>query len=468
MHNKLFEILEELSKTSSTNAKVKILEENKNNEALRQYLNYATNKLITFGISDLPEYTLDTRVNGDNSDLFFILCDQLSRRVVTGNMARTAIINRLQHCSELGNKWYRRALQKDMSSIGLGRSLLDKAFGESKKFKLGLAEEPEALDKIPEDTQGYVDVKENGYRTTISFVDDKVDVIYSGRSGIIAENFYFLREELETLVKSFPDDIGASIVLDGEVHIDQDNHKVTSLYGFKWQTKEDFIGKSGKLKKRAWETYKAREAIILEYREKAKFVIFDIIPIDAWNRQYYDKTIEHRKKHLEQINKFIKELNLKQIEIVPTKIAKNKTEAIKIAQEYIDHGFEGGIFKPFGEMYTWRRWRSWIKIKRIVDFTVALTKYEIQKDKYNSDGSLKEPMACPIYGVDKFGNEHKIGTGDKSIFSEEIRIDMLKNWDTNYKGKLYDCEAQEPSKVSHKYINPRLTRRRLDRSSLED
>lgn len=76
-------------------------------------------------------------------------------------------------------------------------------------------------------------------------------------------------------------------------------------------------------------------------------------------------------------------------------------------------------------------------------------------------------MVGAIWGVDKYGNEHKIGTGDESVFSEKIRADMFNNWDS-YKGVIYDCTTQEPSKASSKYINPRLIAKRLDLNSLTD
>lgn len=467
--NNFLTILELLEKTSSSNEKVDILRRNSSNDQLKYILDVATNKKITLGIAEIKEINISNmnRSYVDIFDNFKSLVSALSTRAITGNNARQEIWSFLCACSDLERKWYSRILMKDLSSIGLGQSLIDKAFDENNKFKLGLAEEVEALDKIDDDQDGHLDKKCNGFRTTALIDEGKVDIIYSGRNGIKADNFYFIKDELEQLANYLGKDF-LNATYDGELHVDDDAHKTTSLYGFKWCVEEDFLGKNGKVKAKAYEAYKSREAEILEYKRRAKYVIFDFIPKENWNKREYNKILSERKKDLVEIEKAIKTLGLKQIEVVPTEYVKNKTEAIKAAQKWIDLGFEGGIFKPSNGVYVWKRWRSWVKIKKEVTFSIKLTRYEIQKDKHNSDGSLKKPMACPIYGIDKYGVEHKIGTGDSSVFSEKIRIDMLVNWDAKYKGEIYDCSAQEPSKVSGKYINPRLDRKRLDRNSLED
>lgn len=458
------EILELLEKTSSTNDKIEILKKNSDNKELRKYLELTLSKHITFGIAELPEYELETRTGTDEFDLFQGLCEGLHRRVYTGKAAKEAITNLLKYTSPEYNKWYRKCLQKDLSSIGLGQSVVDKAFGTTTKFKLGLAEEQEELDKIDDEQDGYLDKKCNGFRTTVPVEDGKIKVIYSGRNGIEAENFYFIEEELEALVKYLGKEF-LSAIYDGEMHVDDDAHKTTSLYGFKWQVEEDFLGKNGKVKVKAYEKYKSREAEILEYQRRAKFTIFDFIPKENWDKQVYDKVLSERKKDLVTIEKAIKALGLKQIEVVPTEYVKNKHLAIKAAQKWIDKGFEGGIFKVSNGCYQWKRWRTWVKCKREVTFEIQLTNYVVQKDKYNPDGTLKPKMIGKVIGLDRFGNLQEVGTGE--VLDEKTRIDMFNNWDAKYKGKIYQCSAQESSKVSGKYINPRLDMERLDRIDLD-
>lgn len=74
-------------------------------------------------------------------------------------------------------------------------------------------------------------------------------------------------------------------------------------------------------------------------------------------------------------------------------------------------------------------------------------------------------MVGKVIGIDRHENIHEVGTGE--VLDEKTRIDMYKYWDTKYKGKIYQCSAQESSKVSGKYINPRLDLYRPDRSSLD-
>ena len=74
-------------------------------------------------------------------------------------------------------------------------------------------------------------------------------------------------------------------------------------------------------------------------------------------------------------------------------------------------------------------------------------------------------MIGKVIGLDRFGNLQEVGTGE--VLDEKTRIDMFNNWDAKYKGKIYQCSAQESSKVSGKYINPRLDMERLDRIDLD-
>lgn len=466
MDKTYIDILELLEKESSTLKKIAIIRENISNTQLKEYLKLSLSKDITFGVIEFDFTVGDGRFDDVRAfENFISLTDQLSKRELTGNSALDRIKEVFSWFNKSQCKWFKKCLQKDLSSIGIGQSLFDKAYDEKTKFKLGLAEEVEALDMIDDEIPGYLDKKCNGYRTTIFVEDSKIDIIYSGRSGIEAKNFYFIKDELESLVSKLPD-FFKNGVYDGEMHVDDDNHLTTTLYGFKWRSKDEFMGKKG-LKEKAWSDYCLREQEVLDLQSRAKFVIFDYIPRLNWDKQAYSKILVERKRDLETINCAISELGLKQIEIVPTEWVKTKTEAIKAAQKWINLGFEGGVFKVYNGCYQWKRWRTWIKIKKECSFSIQLTRFDKQKEKWDTSGNLKPDMVGAIWGVDKFGNEHKIGTGDESVFSEKIRADMFNNWDS-YKGVIYDCTAQEPSKASNKYINPRLIAKRLDLNSLTD
>lgn len=464
MTKTFIDILEELEKISSTNDKIDLIKANKDNVELKEFLRLALDKNITFGIADIEdvkEYATIGVFNRFNN--FIILVNKLQARELTGNDARDEINKFLSRGGGNDNKWYINCLKKDLASIGFGQRNFEDAYDEKGfKFRLMLAAPEEELDKI-EDEAGWLDKKANGVCTIIRIENSKLEVIYGGRNGLVADSFYFLKDELETLC-SDPRVI-SDCVFHGETHVLDCLEDTMSLYGFKYRTQADFMGKKG-LKEKAWADYQLDEERINKFKLDAKFCIFEQLTLDEWDTQICTRICDDRKASLEKLQKVIDDLGLKRIEIIPTKKVPNQAAGIEEAQILIKkHKLEGGIYKRGSGVYEWKRSRNSVKIKEVVDFEIEFDTFEIQKDKYNSDGSKKAPMIGKVWGHDLTGNNYKIGTG--KALPEDIRIDMLNNWDSKYKGKIGTCSAQRPSDKG-KYICARLDIIRLDRNSLAD
>lgn len=325
-----------------------------------------------------------------------------------------------------------------------------------------LAAPEEELENL-DDEPGWLDKKANGVCTIIDMEDGKLGVIYGGRNGLIADNFYFLKEELEILCSD--PRVMSDCVFHGETHVLDCLEDTMSLYGFKVRPQSEFIGAKGKLKEKAWADYQEKEARISVFRDDAKFCIFEQLTADEWRTQACTRICDDRKAETAKLQKIITELGLKRIEVIPTERVPNHAVAIEKAQGWIKRKFEGGIYKRGKGVYEWKRSRNSVKIKEVVDFEIQFTGWELQKKKYNSDGTLKPPMVGKVWGVDVKGNKYKIGTG--KALSEPVRIHMLNNWDTDYQGKIGTCSAQRPSDKGQ-YICARLDIIRLDRNSLED
>ena len=58
----ILDILNELEATSSINAKVAILEREKNNDLLKRVFQATYNPMITYGIKQIPEYKQETNI----------------------------------------------------------------------------------------------------------------------------------------------------------------------------------------------------------------------------------------------------------------------------------------------------------------------------------------------------------------------------------------------------------------------
>lgn len=434
-------ILEQLQSENSTNKKIEILKENKDIPYLKQYLDLATNKLITFGIAQLPEYELDHACGTTDFELFEYLCNQLSTRAITGNAAREAIVNLLKYTNERTNLWWRRCLQKDLSSIGLGLRLLSKAFGEEKKFRCSGASPEDKIDKMiyPADGQ----YKINGFRT-FWYVDSegKVDSSYwddrklpIGRSGLAIENFDFLIPYIEEL--NF-----CNKVIDCEVECDDNLSEIQSLAGFdRTKTIGDFTGKNGKVKK-GWKEYQDRLAEIEDIMSRTKVIVFEILDRDEFESQDIKHIYVDRRATLEE---FFKDKQFDKVELVKSFTVNNKEEAIELADRLISEGKEGIVVKTHNGKYGFTKDSSQVKIKRKCDnVDCAIIGWEKAKETFNEKGIAFPDMLGRLmlqYKNNK-GDVVESGCGTGKILTRAFKLDFAKNPD-EYIGRIVECSCQE-------------------------
>ena len=459
------DILEELEKTTGTLDKIALITANKDNFQLKESLRLALDKNVTFGVAEFNvEYGLKEEVSDISAfNMLQALAQGLCDRKVTGQAAHDAIGRLFATLTQLQSKWIAKILKKDLASIGIGQRLYEQAYDEKGfKFRLMLAAPEDELENV-EDGDGWLDLKANGIRTTIIVRDGKVEVIYGGRNGLPVDNFSFVKDDIEKLVEQLTTSY-RSCVFDGEVHVNHSLENTMTLFGTDMnKTEDDFIGKSGKVSA-AWKKQQEKMEKSNNFRIEAKFTIFDFLTLDEWDNQRCDNELAFRKGQLGAFDVVIKQLDLKKIEIIPSKYCANIDEGRTEAQRWIALDFEGGIWKRSKGLYEWRRSREWVKIKEVVDFEIQFKTFELQKDKYNPDGTKKPPMVGKVWGITSDGTSVKVGTG--KALPEPVRIHMLHNWDTDYFDKIGTCSAQRPSEKG-KYICARLDIIRLDRNSLD-
>ncbi|MGH2639098.1 MAG: hypothetical protein ACRDF4_07450, partial [Rhabdochlamydiaceae bacterium] len=130
--------------------------------------------------------------------------------------------------------------------------------------------------------------------------------------------------------------------------------------------------------------------------------LFDVIELDG--RDVRAEPLNVRRKALE-----ISLTPNTRVEVDETQLADNEQEARKIAQEYVDRGFEGGVVKPLDHKYDYSEWMLKIKGKRSAD--VVIMGIEKSKDWVNRG----IPRSFLVGVFDKKKNEWhllgNIGTG---------------------------------------------------------
>ncbi|MDY0198405.1 MAG: hypothetical protein RBR68_11390 [Tenuifilaceae bacterium] len=426
IYNNWISVLEALKCESSTNAKIATLKENKDIKYLRRYLDYSTNKQITFGIKDIPFYkTTDNPIS--TFEEFEFLCDQLSTRKLTGNAAKQAIATFLSKCDSISSFWYIKAIQKDLSCIGLGLRLISKAFGEEKKFRCSGANPEDKLDKMRYTADAQQKI--NGFRVFwYTDLDGKVDSNYwddrklpIGRSGLAIDTFDFLIPFVEELNVKWK-------VIDCEVECDDNLSEIQSLFNFdRNKTIEDFTSKTGKVKK-GWQDHLNRLEEIKDIMSRTKVRVFEILDRDEFESQNVKLTYIERRTLLEE---FFKDKNYDRVKLVKAWPIKNKEEAIAKAEELIREGKEGVVVKWHFGKYGFTKDNSQIKIKRkaACDPDCQIVGWEPSKTVYDTKGN-PYPLMLGNLILRYKNNQDKIvesGCGTGKLLTRQFKLDFAKN-----------------------------------------
>ena len=450
-------ILEDIKKVSSTNDKIKILENNKDVVHLSIFLKYMIDIRVKFYVANFQYEYSKEEVYDDNTAflIFKHLCDKLNKHELTGNAALEEVASVFSKFTEQQAYWLALCLMKDSAPLGIARKAVNKVWkGLVLDFKVGLAETEDNIDKFEFGEKASLELKLNGIRTIIVCRNGIVEDVY-GRSGLSIENFRFLIPSIEHIAN------GNSFVLDGEVHVNNCLEDTMSLFGFDiTKTVQDFTGKNGKISA-AWKKYYERKSEIIKFRESAKYSIFDYLEIDEWDNQVCKTQYQARR---EKLISLIHNIDSKwQLEMPPYHEVKDYDEALEIIEPWIGEGLEGGILKVYNHLYSFKRDRNWIKIKEEVEEDVQILDIYISKQKFNSDGTAKPDMMGEALVTDRFGRKYKIGTG--KYLSEDRRIDMWNNKE-NYINGIYYVTAQRFTEDAA--ICPRIEYKREDKVSLND
>lgn len=474
MSNNFLEILELLEKESSTLNKIAILEKNKNNQELRQVLFYAIDERVTFGISKLPELThneLSVLTNSQAWSNIKDLLDMLSTRSITGNNAKEAIVKLASILNANQIKWAIKIIQKDFASISIGASLVNKAFNEKfiLDFRCSGASDPKKIDKMKYDADAQL--KKNGIRS-LFFTNEKglvcvppfnTEVTCIGRSGLPIENFNFIIPEINKL--SLP-----CKIFDGEISVEDNLWLTQTLSSFKLRSKEEFIGKNGKLKEKAWKEYKAKEKEFYDLQSRAKFTIFEILDKDEFLEEQIKLSYIERRVCLEEFFKKVEQVT-KKIELVPAVRVRNKEEALFQANKWIEEGFEGAVIKSHEGKYGFTKGDYAIKIKREADkyqIDAEIIDIELARQTYNTDGSFA-PAICgkiTIRYKNQFDKIVESGVGTGVALDRDTKRDMAAHPE-KYIGLIVEVNGQEFSEDGI-LITPRINRirQRADKSSI--
>lgn len=225
----VYEIIEQIASTSSTNEKKSILEANKDNELLKKVFYYAYNPRFNYWIK---AKTLNREGVVELSHTDFVVLDMLIKRDVTGDRAREVINTLLSTLNFEAQEILVRIINHDLR-CGASDTLAMKVWKNLvPEYPVLLCDKMKAkteayLSKFENNVGFWVELKEDGGRL-ITEVDQDGTVKYRSRNGNTLNLFGVFDDQLSQ---------HAGMVFDGELVIIQDDGKPNRKLGNGFYTK---------------------------------------------------------------------------------------------------------------------------------------------------------------------------------------------------------------------------------------
>ena len=390
-----WQIIQKLESDNSRLFKEEVVRDNIKNEEFVQGLKLALDPLITFGTREVPIKDED----GADTDKWFgwMEFDQLTynlkERTLTGHAARDAIAVAMRMCpKDAWNYWYRRILLKDLKC-----GVSEKTVNKIQKNTIPIFGCMLARDGAKDEKRMVGDViienKYDGVRC-IAIVQNNSATLYS-RNGKVFPNFPHIEDAL-----SKPE--FNNMVFDGEIMSENFQALMKQVYRKSdVQTQDAFLALFDIVDLEEFNIGKST-LTTLERKEVLENMVFDdcINPVE-WTRCNLDTDVGQD--------------TFKQM---------NKTA--------IDNGYEGLMVKPVSAFYECKRSPSWLKIKPIIEVTLAVIDVEEGQGKFEGTTGA---LVCE--GVDD-GVTISVNVG--SGLTDDIRESIWEDKE-NVIGQLVEIRA---------------------------
>lgn len=370
----------------------------KGNDIFFKGLSFAYNKLLTFGVKQLPV----AEKNGQGLDWieFSKICEKLIKRELTGYAARDQIIilKDKSHKDEW-NFFYRRILQKDMR-CGLSERTVNNVAKKNNYeqyvipvFSCQLAQDCE-LHKKKLNGKKSLEVKLDGVRAvTVIYPSGKIDMF--SRNGKELNNFNHIKDEIS---KTFNiSSIKEALVLDGEIVSDDFQTLMKQIHRKKSSQNKD-----------------------------AKLFLFDLLPLEYFKKGIYEKSYFSRIEELKKIHErfFVQSHVINIIDSVNVDLdtEKGEIEFKNFNKNSIINGYEGIMIKDPESFYECKRSTTWLKSKPFIEISLEVKDYE------EGTGRNKGKLGAIIAeGIDEDKNfKTNVGSGFTDLQRKEFWEDKDK------------------------------------------
>jgi len=405
MLNQFHRLLTHLEATASKNDKVRQIEGALALEPrLGRLFELALSPYITFGIAKLPEpvnYNAD--LTTPSMEDVFSLLDDLAQRRLTGHAALAAVgKTRLALSAKVSSgatQAFDRILLKDLR-CGVSEYSVNKAVpGTVPVFSCQLA--PSEMPKLDElKFPIVVEPKLDGVRT-IAIKRDGVVTLFS-RNGLPFENFV----ELQNALTAMPD----NTVLDGEV---------VGSQGF-----------AALMTRTKAERGKHTDVLI-------SYTVFDCLPLADWDKQSCAVPYMLRRDVAQQV---VRNLRSPIVHAIESRHVANAGMVEKAYADYLDQGYEGVMLKDPKHLYSFKRNKTWRKLKPFDTADLTVTGVIEGKGKY---AGMMGALQCKGTHAGK-EIEAECGSGVSDAQRAEIWADFLAG---KVVGRIAEIRFQEITKA---------------------
>ncbi|MAJ67667.1 MAG: ATP-dependent DNA ligase [Rickettsiales bacterium] len=361
-----------------------------NNDIFFQGLNLAYNKLLTFGVKQIPISSEDGE--GLIWLEFIKIANSLINRELTGHAARDEIVNLMSKSNkDEWNFFYRRILLKDMR-CGVSEKTINNVANKNNFENYQI---PVFACQLAQDVENHkkkligkkiLEIKLDGVRAiSILYPSGKVDIF--SRNGKELHNFDHIKDILKESIKD--KNIKAPTVLDGEIISDNFQNLMKQIH---------------------------RKVTI--QNSDASLYLFDILPFEDFEKGFYKVSYSRRSEELiEWYNSFI--VDKKKIQIIDKKsVDLDNVDGKELFKQFnkdsIVKGYEGIMIKDPDSFYECKRSTTWLKSKPFIEISLKVIDFE------EGTGRNTGRLGAIIAEGEDEGKFFKINIG--SGFTDEQRL----------------------------------------------
>ena len=388
-------IINQLRNESSTNGKLKILKDNKDNELLKKVLEYTYNPFKKYGVTE--KVLIPTNEEFNNIELFQLL-DLLSNSNINDSLRKTvnSFLGSIQFKEE--RDLYVCMLLKDLR-CNISTKLINKAIPKLiPEFNI---QQAYPIDKYyPKKNEWHVlEEKLNGINGSV--LNDNV----ISRQGKVINGLQHIIEQLnKTSFKGY--------YFNGEL-VRKNIDNISNGENFRETTSivnSDDIDKSN-----------------------IDFIVFDLLPVEEFNEGKSKLKYKDRLKQLKQLDKEAKELGLNNLSIPKIYYEGEDISNIDYYLEQATKEDKEGLMYIKNNQWKNKRHSGILKVKKFLNADCEIIGYE------EGTGRLEGKLGAFV--IDYKGNKVNVGSG----YTDEERIEFWKNKE-KYIGRILQVKFKEQTK----------------------